>query len=459
LWTGAELKDGKLFTTVRQNALALMVFDHVLSGDYILELGVTRTSGVDGILVDGHPGTISLDCFIEEGRGGLSGLEIIDGKRIIDPKHPAVFRGKALKTGERSKIQIAVRKGRVAVRVDDKALFDWQGDASKLSRNLFTLVEGGNRVVVGTWNSTFTIDSLQIHPLGESRPSPPNANPNTSGIPESLTESSLDGVPSKGPPPRGGLGVPGRKNVPEANAGKKSSATEAEFAALIEILKNGKSPGQRAAAAEKLGKLGNESAVAAVPHLSKSLTDASSLVREKCIFALGTIGPDAKAAIPELAKQIDSETVEENRGNILRAMVLIDPKAKELQKLLTKFLIGGPWLKPRLTDDRETVENRIFVCETVAYMGSDAQWALPHLKEILNLYAPHLDNSKMVQLFCSAAKAIGKIGKKDSSTLAALKNYRDGKGIRMKNPKAETLGKVREACDTALRELESVNSN
>ena len=64
-----------------------MVFDHVLSGEYLVDATVTRTGGKDGIqfaiVVDGRPRTIALDCFVDEGQGARSGLEIINGQRLI----------------------------------------------------------------------------------------------------------------------------------------------------------------------------------------------------------------------------------------------------------------------------------------------------------------------------------------------------------------------------------------
>ena len=72
--TGAELKNGQLFTSAGNSSLSMITFDYVPQGEYLVDMGVTRTSGVDGVLigivVDGRPCCISLDCFIDEGRGG-----------------------------------------------------------------------------------------------------------------------------------------------------------------------------------------------------------------------------------------------------------------------------------------------------------------------------------------------------------------------------------------------------
>jgi hypothetical protein len=166
-----ELKNGQLLTKVRQGWLANMVFDYVPSGEYLLEATVTRTSGKDGILfainVDDRPCSVDLDCFVEEGRGAHSGLELINGQRLIAPTFPiaALHKGAVLTNDKPSQVRVFVRKGNVSLEVDGKQLIDWKGDAASLSRMPVTLSDAGPRLAVGTWKSTYTIENLKVYPI------------------------------------------------------------------------------------------------------------------------------------------------------------------------------------------------------------------------------------------------------------------------------------------------------
>jgi hypothetical protein len=170
----AELKDGRLETAALQRRLATMVFDYVPSGEYLLDATVTRTSGKDGLIlgitVDGHPCSVDLECFVNEGRGVHNGLELINGQRLISPSFPpsALYKGAVLTNGKPARVQIFVRKGNVTVQVDGKILLDWKGNPAQLARIPVTLAAAGQRLAVGTWESTYTIESLRIYPiLGE----------------------------------------------------------------------------------------------------------------------------------------------------------------------------------------------------------------------------------------------------------------------------------------------------
>jgi hypothetical protein len=176
LWGGAEVKAGQIFTSVRPGQVSLMVFDYILRGEYLLEATVMRTGGRDGIqfaiMVDDRPCTIALDCFVDEGRGAHSGLELVNGQRLIQPNYPALYKGDVLTNGKPAKVQIFVRKGSVLAKVDDKTIVDWKGDARQLSRMPVTLSQAGPNVAIGTWMSTYTVESLKISPLnGSGEPS------------------------------------------------------------------------------------------------------------------------------------------------------------------------------------------------------------------------------------------------------------------------------------------------
>ncbi|MBC7856388.1 MAG: hypothetical protein IAF94_23400 [Pirellulaceae bacterium] len=247
MWASAEMKDGQLVTAVREGALAMMVFDYVPRGEYLLDMGVTRTTGVDGILigltVDGRPFTVSLDCFVEEGRGGLTGLELVDGKRLPAPDHPALHRGKVLKTGQRSQIQVAVRKGHVAVQVDGRMLIDWKGDASRFSRTPITLSAAGDRLGIGTWKSTCMIDSLKVYPILGNGIDVATVNPGT--LPDFRTPKSPE---PKSPLPREAALATAKGQVQEtfADSLAKSKKPSEKLALAKELLSVAESEKDRA---------------------------------------------------------------------------------------------------------------------------------------------------------------------------------------------------------------------
>lgn len=77
-------------------------------------------------------------------------------------------------------------------------------------------------------------------------------------------------------------------------------------------------------AAKALGGIG----AAAVPELSRSLTDPNPLVRRRAADILARIGPEAQDAVPALIRTLDDRD-EEVRKSAARALGEIGPAAKD----------------------------------------------------------------------------------------------------------------------------------
>lgn len=86
-------------------------------------------------------------------------------------------------------------------------------------------------------------------------------------------------------------------------------------------------------AARALGRMGN----AAVPELSRSLSDPNPVMRRRAADILAQIGPDAKDAVPALTRALDDPD-EEVRKSATRALGEIGPAAKEAVPYLIEAL-------------------------------------------------------------------------------------------------------------------------
>ncbi|HKI18141.1 MAG TPA: HEAT repeat domain-containing protein, partial [Isosphaeraceae bacterium] len=96
----------------------------------------------------------------------------------------------------------------------------------------------------------------------------------------------------------------------------------------------GSDPPSRQAAARALGILGPD-AKPAVPALARAASDADSSVRSSAIRALGAIGPEAKEAVPALVRAA-SDADKSVRLSAIRALGAIGPGAREAIPVLVR---------------------------------------------------------------------------------------------------------------------------
>ncbi len=142
-----------------------------------------------------------------------------------------------------------------------------------------------------------------------------------------------------------------------------------------------------------LGAIGPDAA-AAVPQLIESLTAADPEVRYSACFALGSIGPAAEDALRPLAKQVTGKVDDFMPIAAAWAMVRIRPHDKNIEAHAV------PLLTQALGSDRERV--RVEAATTLGDIGEAAKTSLPALQEATQ------DKSPAVR--AAAEEAIKKIG-------------------------------------------------
>ena len=212
------------------------------------------------------------------------------------------------------------------------------------------------------------------------------------------------------------------------------------------------SPDKRIAAANELANIGPAAHDSVTP-LEKSLDDVSSKVQAAAIRALASIGRDAKQAVPRLAKVFfdhDDNTVRELS---VRALIDIDPTSTELRKILTKLIVGSRGDIPRPTMDAAVIQSRIWACQALGEIGSDASWSTPMLVQLLKISADTLNHDPNRRLFLETAQAMGMIG--DPRALPALKDYAKGQGLKPQERAEEAMV----AADTASRRIKDILDN
>jgi HEAT repeat protein len=218
---------------------------------------------------------------------------------------------------------------------------------------------------------------------------------------------------------------------------KPTASDKRSLAQLLDALKDPK-VATRVEATEAIGQLG-KAAYTATPALSKALADDKDpFVRRAAAVALGEIGPQAKAAVPNLLAALDSHY--ENVGGLVGsesavALNRIDPDGKVLLPLLlpllkdinietrskaaTQLEIIGPAAKGAasllievITKDKEGGV-RYLAARALSSIGLDAKQAVPVF--ILALK----DSHKFVRL--TAARALGDFGPAAKEAVPALK--------------------------------------
>jgi HEAT repeat protein len=198
-------------------------------------------------------------------------------------------------------------------------------------------------------------------------------------------------------------------------------------AALIEALKI---PGKdvRINAAWALGRIGPQ-AKAAVPGLTEALEDKDWKVRRQAVWALGAIGPDAKEAISSLIHALEDRKTDV-RKEVARALGYIGLRANEV----VPALIGA------LKDPDADVRYR--AAFALGEFGPKAKAAVPALIDALN------DPDEVVRR--NAPQALGEIGPYAKAAVPALiRGFKD-KNVRTYADSA--LGKIGRSAVPALIE-------
>jgi HEAT repeat protein len=96
------------------------------------------------------------------------------------------------------------------------------------------------------------------------------------------------------------------------------------FSAWLKDLKNHPSATERMRAAHAIGQMGSE-ARAAIPDLINALKDDSPLVRWAAAESLGAFGAESKAAVPSLRDIVKKDNYEPARAAAEASLQRIDP--------------------------------------------------------------------------------------------------------------------------------------
>jgi hypothetical protein len=131
---------------------------------YRLSLTVTRESGneifVLGLVAGGNTAAVLIDGW----RGGVSGIDKIDGRS--GENNASTHRGFRFSNGTPTKIECIVNAGLIRVSCNGLAVIEWRGDFSALSSVDGWKVPGGKSLFVGAWKpSRFRIEGLTLTPL------------------------------------------------------------------------------------------------------------------------------------------------------------------------------------------------------------------------------------------------------------------------------------------------------
>lgn len=136
-------------------------------GDYKITMVVERIEGYDsiamGLVHNGHVFSAGVDHFPD--RGGLSGVEMVDGRRV--DQTPAHHEGHVLVNGRQSTLVFTVLKDHFLLAQDGQTLVDWP-NADYGRCTLFGPYAGVDRskLFIATWSSSYRISRLELTPLG-----------------------------------------------------------------------------------------------------------------------------------------------------------------------------------------------------------------------------------------------------------------------------------------------------
>ena len=129
--------------------------------EYDLKVTVERKSGTKnfllGIVVGGRQTAIGVD---EE---GLTGLSRIDGRKAEE--NETTYKGKLLIQDKESVLVCSIRKTGVALTVDGQKIFDWKGEANRLSRNPAVPLRRSDDMYISAKQSTYIVKQMILVPL------------------------------------------------------------------------------------------------------------------------------------------------------------------------------------------------------------------------------------------------------------------------------------------------------
>ena len=279
---------------------------------------------------------------------------------------------------------------------------------------------------------------------GQKQPTSPDKN-----------AKALNATPQPQQPSSGKKGADGK--APNQPLPPSLQRTPEEVAALVETfakeLTDSPAPNIRRAAATNLRGFGAD-ASPAIPALRRGLADMDNEVKLNCCETLAAIGVAAVEALPDLAALASiADTPVNVRGAAGNAMIAIDPKSKEVRKMLTWLLVGGSGTSPRRLADNVAIANRTWALQAVARVGEDLEWSRGIIKEIVDDATRDLDRDGSNEHLAEGLRALVAMADDPKSLLPTLKKYQRPNALRAKDEGRRRAAEL--AIDSAIRALEN----
>jgi hypothetical protein len=127
-----------------------------------------------GLVAGGNQFIAMLD-FQEPGKGPVSALEDVDGKRVT--LNDTTFYGEALAESGPSTVVYTVRKNRITVECNGNTIIDFKGDPSRLSLNKYWKVPNQECLFLGTYDCSYVIHKLELTPIPGKQDQPADTPP------------------------------------------------------------------------------------------------------------------------------------------------------------------------------------------------------------------------------------------------------------------------------------------
>jgi hypothetical protein len=139
-----------------------------VAGSYDLEVEFTRTDGDSDVTTIFTVGDRQCSLLLSMDHGGLSGIDLVDGKRPWDDGNPSVIRPGRLTNGRAYVLLISVRQTKpdrasVDVLLDGRPyLPHWEGNPASLSLHGAWQLRDSRVLGVGGWNTRIIFHSMRL---------------------------------------------------------------------------------------------------------------------------------------------------------------------------------------------------------------------------------------------------------------------------------------------------------
>ena len=161
---GTWTLEGRFLTGREEGAMTLMV-PYVPPDEYDLTAVLTRRGGGDAITIGLVGGGSQFNLILDghAGVGGLSGLELIDGKYVN--QHTESVKGRLVNMDQTVTVLCSVRKTGVTVMLDGKKLVEFLGNYNRLGLSTFYHVPNPKALILGGWGGKIEINKLYLNPV------------------------------------------------------------------------------------------------------------------------------------------------------------------------------------------------------------------------------------------------------------------------------------------------------